>query len=27
MFQNWGTFIGVIVGLAILIPYALKKFY
>ena len=27
MFQNWETFIGVIVGLAILIPYLLKKFY
>ena len=27
MFQSWETFIGVIVGLAILIPYLLKKYY
>jgi len=27
MFQNWETFIGLVIGLAILIPFLLKKFY
>jgi len=27
MFQNWETLIGVIIGLAVLIPIILKKFY